>query len=90
MSEAVYGMLRYGTSVSRGPGKTNTTVQYIDWPIASDPKRWQNNIFEIAEEVTVNCDASTLSVHRRPDIVVYVNGIALVAVIEVETRRSTC
>ena len=80
VSEAVYGMLRYGTSVSRGPGKTNTTVQYIDWPIASDPKRWQNNIFEIAEEVTVNCDASTLSVHRRPDIVVYVNGIALVVI----------
>ena len=68
---ATYKLLRNGETVSQGFGKTNKQVQYIDW---IDPL---NNDFAIAEEVTVRRVTEDLK-HRRPDIVVYVNGIALV------------
>lgn len=66
-----YKLLRDGEKVSQGYGKTNKQVQYIDW------KNPLNNDFAIAEEVTVRRVTEDLK-HRRPDIVVYVNGIALV------------
>src|SRR5206468_3632824 len=47
-------------------GKQHVTVQLIEW---KDP---ENNDFAIAEEVTVLGENP-----KRPDIVVYVNGIAL-------------
>lgn len=71
-SERVYERLRYGVSIHRGQNETDLTVKLVDW---ENPK---NNIFEIAEEVTVRCDGLTVTEHRRPDIVVYVNGIAMV------------
>lgn len=71
-SEKVYERLRYGVSIHRGQNETDLTVQLVDW------KNPQNNIFEIAEEVTVRCDVLAVSEHRRPDIVVYINGIAMV------------
>lgn len=52
-------------------GRLSTQTQLIDW---EHPER---NIFEIAEEVTVKRNIEDCR-HRRPDIVVYVNGIALV------------
>lgn len=68
-----YKMLRNGVSVSRGYGMTNRTVNFINWEKPTD------NIFELAEEVTVRRVTEDVK-HRRPDIVVYVNGIALVVI----------
>lgn len=62
----VYGLLRYGVKVRPDVGKQHVTVQLIDW---ENP---QNNDFAIAEEVTVLGENM-----KRPDIVLYVNGIAL-------------
>ena len=70
-SLATYKLLRDGENVSQGYGMPNKLVQYIDW------KNPLNNDFAIAEEVTVRRVTEDLK-HRRPDIVVYVNGIALV------------
>lgn len=71
----VYGLLRYGVKVSPGLGEQTVTVGLVDWksPAAND--------FAIAEEVTVEGNRT-----KRPDIVLYVNGIA-VAVLEL--KRST-
>jgi len=71
----VYALLRYGVQVKVGVEDNNETVQLIDW------KNPLNNNFAIAEEVTVQ------GVHdKRPDIVLYVNGIALGVL---ELKRST-
>lgn len=72
----VYKLLRNGVSVSQGYNEVNTTVNYINWD------DWSQNDFAIAEEVTVKRVTEDLK-HRRPDMVVYVNGIAL-AVIELK------
>ena len=62
----VYGLLRYGVKVRPEVGEQTATVWLIDW---NNP---ENKDFGIAEEVTV------YGVHnKRPDIVLYVNGIAL-------------
>ena len=74
VSERVYSLLRYGTSVDRGIGQTKCHINFIDWSKAD------NNIFELAEEVTVACNGISFSEHRRPDIVLYVNGIAMVVI----------
>ncbi|MDQ2976787.1 MAG: HsdR family type I site-specific deoxyribonuclease, partial [Acidobacteriota bacterium] len=62
----VYGLLRYGVKVKPEVGEQNITVWLIDW---SNP---ENNDFGIAEEVTIAGENK-----KRPDIVIYVNGIAL-------------
>ena len=71
----VYGLLRYGAKVRPGLGEHTVTVNLVDWehPAAND--------FAFAEEVTVSGRNA-----KRPDIVLYVNGIA-VGVIEL--KRST-
>ena len=71
----VYGLLRYGAKVSPGVGEHTVTIPFIDWenPSAND--------FAVAEEVTVAGNST-----KRPDVVLYVNGIA-VGVIEL--KRST-
>ena len=79
VSENVYQMLRYGTSYSRGIGQTDGMAHFIDW---EHPER---NTFEICEEVSVLCNGVLAYEHRRPDIVIYVNGIALVVI---ELKRS--
>jgi type I restriction enzyme, R subunit len=62
----VYDLLRYGVKLKPEIGEQTVTVWLIDW---KDP---DNNDFAVAEEVTV------YGVHtKRPDIVLYVNGIAL-------------
>ena len=71
----VYSLLRYGARVSPGLGEHTVTVHLIDW---EDPSA---NHFAIAEEVTVTGKNT-----KRPDIVLYVNGIA-VGVLEL--KRST-
>lgn len=66
INQEVYGLLRYGIKVKENVGENNQTVWLIDW---SDPI---NNDFAIAEEVAIKGDNN-----KRPDIVIYVNGIAL-------------
>ena len=65
-NKAVYGLLRYGVKVKAGAGEQTQTVPLIDW------KHPENNDFALAEEVTLKGQNT-----RRPDIVLYVNGIAL-------------
>lgn len=70
-----YSLLRFGVDVLEEAGENYQKVFLIDW------KNPENNDFAIAEEVTV------LGNHeKRPDIVLYVNGIA-VGVLEL--KRST-
>ena len=71
----VYGLLRYGARIRPGLGEQTVTVDLIDW---KDPAA---NGFAIAEEVTIEGNHT-----KRPDIVLYVNGIA-VGVLEL--KRST-
>ncbi len=61
-----YACLRYGVKIKKGAGKQAETVWLIDW---ENPL---NNDFAIAEEVSVQGEHK-----KRPDIVLYVNGIAL-------------
>ena len=72
----VYGLLRYGVKVRPAAGGKAVTVWPIDW---SNPG---GNDFAIAEEVTVFTGENA----RRPDLVLYVNGIALGVL---ELKRST-
>lgn len=66
VNKEVYGLLRYGVKVKEEAGENSKTVMLIDW---ENP---ENNHFAIAEEVTVSGQNT-----KRPDIVLYVNGIAL-------------
>lgn len=65
-NKRVYRLLRYGIPIQEEIGKLKETIYLIDW------KDKQNNDFGIAEEVTVKGKNT-----KRPDIVLYVNGIAL-------------
>jgi type I restriction enzyme R subunit len=78
-NKEVYDLLRYGVKVLPSVGENRVTIWLIDW------KRPQNNHFAIAEEVTVK-GADAKSATKRPDIVLYVNGIALGVL---ELKRST-
>ncbi|NDJ85981.1 MAG: HsdR family type I site-specific deoxyribonuclease, partial [Chloroflexi bacterium] len=71
----IYGLLRYGVKVKPDVGEQFRTIWLIDWEHIS------SNDFAIAEEVTI---AGTHA--KRPDIVLYVNGIALGVL---ELKRST-
>jgi len=71
----VYQLLRYGVKVKPGVGQQNETVWLIDW------KNPDANHFVVVEEVTV------LGHHiKRPDVVLYVNGLAL-ATLELKRSR---
>ncbi|WP_222704954.1 type I restriction endonuclease subunit R [Risungbinella massiliensis] len=74
-NKAVYSLLRYGVKVKENVGENMQTVWLIDW---NNP---QNNDFAIAEEVSIKVEHK-----KRPDIVLYVNGIALGIL---ELKRST-
>lgn len=75
INKEVYGLLRYGVKVKEEAGENTKTVWLIDW------NNVKNNDFAIAEEVTVRGEHT-----KRPDIVLFINGIA-VAVLEL--KRST-
>lgn len=62
----VYRLLRYGVKDKEGAGEQNQTVWLIDW---NNPEA---NDFAIAEEVSIKGENK-----KRPDLVLYVNGIAL-------------
>jgi type I restriction enzyme R subunit len=65
-NKEVYSMLRYGTARKAEAISKPETVHFIDW---ENP---DNNRFAIAEEVTIKG-----AKERRPDIVIFVNGIAV-------------
>ena len=74
-NKEVYKLLRYGVPVKIDAGKVTETVHLINWNEAS------RNDFAIAEEVTLRGNFE-----RRPDLVLYVNGIA-VGVLELKNSR---
>ncbi|SIR58078.1 type I restriction endonuclease subunit R [Pseudomonas sp. A214] len=74
-NQAVYQLLRYGVPVKTDVGKMTETVHLINW---AEPLK---NDFAIAEEVTLKG-----KLERRPDIVLYVNGIAI-GVLELKNSR---
>jgi len=74
-NKQVYQLLRYGVNVQPEAGRNKETIWLIDW---QNPRA---NDFAFAEEVSIK------GVHnKRPDIVIYINGIA-VGVLEL--KRST-
>lgn len=78
LSEAnreVYEMLRYGVKVQPATEDQFITVRLIDW------KNPRDNDFGIAEEVTLEGEHT-----KRPDLVLYINGIAIGVL---ELKRST-
>ncbi|MEO5607962.1 MAG: HsdR family type I site-specific deoxyribonuclease, partial [Polaromonas sp.] len=76
---AVYRLLRYGVKLRPEAGENTVTVWLVDWqnPHAND--------FGFAEEVSVKA-ANAKAAGKRPDIVLYVNGLALGVL---ELKRST-
>ncbi len=75
VNKDVYTLLRYGVKVKEEVGENTRTVWLIDW---INPDK---NHFAIAEEVTVRGENK-----KRPDVALYVNGIALGVL---ELKRST-
>ena len=76
-NKAVYSKLRYGVGVKTEAGKVTETVPLINW---AEPEK---NDFAIAEEVTLRGGHE-----RRPDLVLYINGIAI-GVIELKNSRAS-
>ena len=74
-NKEVYTFLRYGVNIQAEVTEKKKMVHLIDW---ANP---MENDFQIAEEVTIQGESD-----RRPDLVVYVNGIALAVI---ELKRST-
>lgn len=74
-NQDVYSLLKYGAKVRKNPGEPDKTVYFVDW------EHSQNNEYAVAEEVTIKSGNE-----RRPDLVVYINGIALAVI---ELKKST-
>jgi len=70
----VYNLLRYGVKVKSGIGEQTETVWLIDW------EKPEANHFVVVEEVTVQGQHT-----KRPDVVLYVNGIVIATI---ELKRS--
>jgi type I restriction enzyme R subunit len=70
-----YQLLRYGVQVQISAGQAHETVHLIDW------EHPETNDFALAEEVTLKG-----GYERRPDIVLYINGIAIAMI---ELKRSS-
>lgn len=76
INQDVYSLLRYGRQGVKDGNGNRPTVHFIDW------ENVDNNDFYVAEEVSVlRYDHVT---KKRPDVVIYVNGIAL-AVFELKS-----
>jgi type I restriction enzyme R subunit len=74
-NQAVYALMRYGVTVRLAPGQPNETVHLVEWNAP------ETNDFAVAEEVTLKGGHE-----RRPDLVLYLNGLA-VAVLELKNSR---
>lgn len=75
LNQETYSLLRYSAKEREALGQHKQDVKFIDWDNPED------NHFAIAEEVTIKGNRT-----KRPDIVIYVNGIALGVI---ELKRST-
>lgn len=75
VNKEVYNMLKYGTGITLYVGEKEQKVYFIDY------EDYTNNDFYVAEEVTVKGQNE-----KRPDIVIYINGIAIGVI---ELKRST-
>ena len=75
VNHKVYGLLRYGVKVKRSASENFETIWLVDW------KNPNANHFAVAEEVSIKGRHS-----KRPDVVLYVNGIAL-GVIELKRSK---
>lgn len=71
-NRAVYSLLRYGIKVRAEQGEPLQTIRLINW---DDPAQ---NDFAFAQEVTIKGEKV-----KRPDLVLYLNGIAI-AVLELK------
>ena len=76
-NKAVYNLLRYGVPVKFEADKVTEDVHLIDWRVP------EKNDFSFAEEVTIKGGQE-----RRPDLVLYVNGIAI-GVLELKRSRGS-
>lgn len=76
INKQVYTLLRYGLNI-KDENNQPVSVFLIEW----DKNKVSKNDFYVAEEVTVVGEHT-----KRPDIVIYVNGIALAVI---ELKRST-
>lgn len=70
-----YQLLRYGVPVQIAAGQAHENVHLVDW------EHPEKNDFALAEEVTLKG-----GYERRPDIVLYLNGIAIGVI---ELKRSS-
>lgn len=73
-NEAIYDLLLPGVSLPQTIDGTNRSysLSYIDWD------NWQNNVFHVTAEYSVERTASVET--ARPDIVLFVNGIPFVVI----------
>ena len=74
-NEAVYSLLRYAVKVKADVGENTEDVWLVNW---NEPDK---NDFAVAEEVTLRGNHE-----RRPDLVLYLNGIAI-GVLELKNSR---
>lgn len=74
-NQAVYNLLRYGVPMKIEAGRATETVHLVNW---QEPGK---NDFAIAKEVTLKGNRE-----RRPDLVLYLNGIAI-GVLELKNSR---
>ena len=74
-NKKIYSLLRYGHETKSSPSERYQRVHYINW---QEPEK---NEFALAEEVTFLGNRE-----KRPDIVLYINGIAIGVL---ELKRST-
>ncbi len=71
-NKETYALLRYGCQGVKDKNDKRETVHYIDWNDAS------RNEYYVAEEVTVCREqVENGERHKRPDLILYINGIAL-------------
>lgn len=75
VNQEVYNMLKYGIGITLYVGEKEQKVYFIDY------EDYTNNDFYVAEEVTIEGENE-----KRPDIVIYINGIAIGVI---ELKRST-
>jgi type I restriction enzyme R subunit len=74
-NQAFYSALRYGVNVKPDASTNDQTLKLIDW------KHPENNHLAIAEEVSIKGENNV-----RPDLVIYVNGIAIATI---ELKRAS-
>jgi type I restriction enzyme, R subunit len=74
-NKATYNLLRYGIQVKTSPSEPTVTIPLINWQNPSA------NHFAIAQEVTIQGKKE-----KRPDIILYINGIAI-GILELKNSR---